>query len=159
MNTSKKSTRIGPGRFQWNAGAWFGSLLGSSAWMAVAAVFLLLNEQVLLASVPAVGFATVLMGALLLWSRRDSVFPFPAIMAMLALLAIATPVVWIAVQSLGSPPVLAAMNWPQAGWITIFVAAIVPAIMIWFLVLERSGTPRNSGDEHNRNTMGSRIRR
>lgn len=137
MNASKMPL-VGPGHFQWNAGAWFGSSLGSSAWMLVTACFLLINGQMILASIPTTGFALVLIGSALLWSRRHSIYPFSALMTLLGLLAIVFPFVWCVVHSLGSPSVLSAMNWPESRWITILVFAIVPAGMIWFYVLEKS---------------------
>ena len=129
---------VGPGRFQWNTGGWFGSSLGSSAWMIVISCFLVFYDQRTLALVPAVGFAIVLFASLLLWARRDRIYPFPAMMGLLGLLAIAIPLVWITVSLSGSPEALAKMNWPSSIWPTVLVCAIAPALMIWFLVLERS---------------------
>ena len=48
MTTSTKSL-VGPGRFQWNVGGWFGASLGGSAWMIVTAGFLLFHDQPALA--------------------------------------------------------------------------------------------------------------
>jgi hypothetical protein len=139
MNASKLPL-VGPGRLQWNAGAWFGSSLGSSAWMLVTACFLLVNGQTIPASIPTIGFALVLIGSALLWSRRHSIYPFSALMALLGLFAITFPVVWCVVRSFGTPSALAAMNWPESHWITILLFAIIPTGMIWFLVLEKSRT-------------------
>jgi hypothetical protein len=133
---------VGPGRFQWNAGGWFGSSLGSSAWMIVTSYLLVFHNQPSLGLVPAVGFAIVLFASLLLWARRDRIYPFPAMMGLLGLLAVAIPLVWIVVSSNGSPAALAAMNWPASTWPTVLVCAIAPALMIWFLVLERSVTTK-----------------
>ncbi|MFO0941227.1 MAG: hypothetical protein U0930_10700 [Pirellulales bacterium] len=133
-----KTARLGPGRFQWNAGAWFGSLLGSSAWMLMVALFLFGNGDRLLAIAPTVAFAIVLFGTINLWSRRYSVYPFPALIAMLAVLAIFTPTIWIMVQNWASPKSLAAMNWPRPPWNAIFVFALVPSLMVWFSYLERN---------------------
>ena len=137
MTTSSKSL-VGPGRFQWNAGGWFGSSLGGSAWMIVTACFLVPHDQPTLALIPAVCFAIVLFVSLLLWARRDCIYPFPALMALLGLLAIAVPLVSIVVSSYASSAALAAMNWPASTWPTILVCAIAPGLMIWFLFLERS---------------------
>ncbi len=41
---------LGRGRFQWNAGGWFGVALGGSRWMFLAAVMLTANDQVLVAT-------------------------------------------------------------------------------------------------------------
>ncbi len=143
MNASKTPI-VGPGRFQWNAGAWFGSSLGSSAWMLVTACFLLVSGQVILASIPITGFTLVLIGSTLLWSRRHSIFPFSALMTLMGLLAIAFPLVWCAVQSFGSPSALTAMNWPESRWATILVFAVAPAGMIWSFILEKTYKPWNA---------------
>jgi len=143
-NTVTMSSRplVGPGHFQWNAGGWFGSSLGSSAWMIVASCFLALHDQPTLAMVPAVGFAIVLLASLLLWARRNRIYPFPAMMGLLGLLAVAISLALIVVSSNGSPAALAAMNWPASIWPTVLVCAIAPALMIWFLVLERLATTK-----------------
>ncbi len=139
ITTSSKSL-VGPGRFQWNAGGWFGSSLGGSAWMIVTSCFLVFHNQPTLALVPAGGFAIVLFASLLLWTRRCRIYPFPALMALLGLLAIAIACVSIVVASYGSPAALVAMNWPVSIWPTVLVCAIAPGLMIWFLFLERSVT-------------------
>jgi hypothetical protein len=64
-------------------------------------------------------------------------------MALLGLLAIAIPPVWIVISSSGSLAVLAAMSWPVSAWATVLVSAIAPVLMIWFLFRERSA-PANS---------------
>ncbi len=139
MNTSRKPLD-GPGRLQWNAGGWFGSSLGSSAWMIVASCFLLFHGQLALAMVPAIGFSIVVIASMLLWSRCDRIRPFTAMMALLGLLAIVVPFVLFFVQWFGSPSARAAMNWPESPWPTILVIAIVPALMIWLVVLEQLAT-------------------
>lgn len=134
------STRslVGPGRFQWNAGGWFSSSIGGSAWMIVTAGFLVLHDQPALALVPAVGFAIILLISLLLWAFRDRICPFPALMALLGLVAISVPLVVIVIPAYASPEALAAMNWPASTLLTIPACAIAPGLMIWFLFLERS---------------------
>lgn len=151
MNASKIPL-VGPGLFQWNAGAWFGLSLGGSAWMLVTACFLLVNGQIILASIPTTCFALVLIVSALLWSRRHSIYPFSALATLLGLLAIVFPLVWCVVQSFGSPSVLTAMNWPESRWITFLVFAIVPAGMIWFFVLEKSSTAGNTKVNPDSNT-------
>ncbi len=140
MSTSKRPLE-GPRRFQWNAGGWFGSSVGGSAWMIVAAAFLIFHDQPLLALVPTVGFAIILLASVLLWARRDRLYPFTAMMILLTLLAVAIPVVWVAVASYASPAALATMNWPVSIWPTVLAILIAPALMLWFMILERSAKP------------------
>jgi hypothetical protein len=120
----------------------FGSSLGSSAWMIVASCFLLLNDQRLLATIPAIAFAMVLVASLILWARRDRIDPLPAMMFLLGVLTLTFPIVWITVHSYGSQTALAAMNWPESRWPSFLVCVTVPVLMLWFLVLDRKGAFR-----------------
>ena len=135
---------IGSGKFQWNAGGWFGGSIGSSAWMIVAAGSMLLNNQPLVAMIPALGFAVILIASLLLWSRRDRIYPFTAMMALLGLFALILPLVWILIHVYGSAQSRAAMNWPDSLWSLMPVFALVPALMTWFLILEHTAIGRCS---------------
>ena len=139
MTTSNKSL-VGPGRFQWNTGGWFGASLGGSAWMILVAGFLVFHDQPTLALIPAVGFPIVLLISLLLWACRTRIYPFPALMALLGLVAISVLLVVIVVPSYASPEALAAMNWPASTGLTILASAIAPSLMIWFLFVEWSVT-------------------
>lgn len=138
MMTTLSKSLIGKGRIQWNAGGWFGSSLGGSAWMIVAACFLVSHNQQTLALVPAAAFVIILLASLLLWVRRDRIRPFPALMMLLGLLAIVTPLVLIAVPIYASRDVLTEMNGPASKWPTVVGCVLSPGIMIWFFFLERS---------------------
>jgi hypothetical protein len=94
--------RTGPGAFQWNAGGWFGSQVGGTAWLlsgviqppapvpwlrgAWLAAFLLAN---------AVGLA--------LWWRRDRLAPFPATLALLATCGLAGTLALAATAAVAPP--------------------------------------------------------
>ena len=129
---------IGPGKFQWNGGGWFGSTLGSSAWMLVTCCFLIAHNQPWVASIVAVGFLTNLIASIALWVYRDRIYPFSALMSILGLMAFTIPLMWTLVQHYASDEFKNAMNWPVSQWSTIFVSVLIPAIMIWFAYLERS---------------------
>jgi hypothetical protein len=128
---------IGPGKFQWNAGGWFGSTLGCSAWMLVTSSFLIAQNQPWVAAISASGFLATLVASLVLWIHRDRVSPFPALMAILGFMAFTLPLVWLFVQTYASAESENAMNWPVSRWPTVFVFLLVPAIMVWFTYLER----------------------
>ncbi len=136
-----KVPQLGTGRFQWNSGGWFGTSVGSCAWMLVACGFLFIHNHALLALVPFVGFAVIQVVATVLWLRRDRIAPFPALMTLLAVFAILMPVVWLCIQSMASPAALAAMNWPVSIWPTVLVLTIVPIVMIKFVVMEYTSRP------------------
>ena len=127
----------GPGKFQWNAGGWFGASLGSSAWMLVTSCSLVAHNQPFAATISASGFLAILVASLVLWMRRDRVYPFHALMAILGLMAFTLPMVWLFVQTYASAESKKAMNWPVSQLPTVFVILLVPAIMLWFIYLER----------------------
>lgn len=132
---------VGPRRFQWNAGGWFGPSIGSSAWMVVTAYFLASQQQPALALLPASGFVILQIAAVMLWLLRGRIYPFTALMTLLGIFAIVLPAVWISVSLTASPAALAAMNWPRSFWVTALVCGMVPFLMLWFLVLELSTPP------------------
>lgn len=143
METAKMESNpiplIGPGKFQWNAGGWFGSSIGSSAWMLVTSCFLVAHNQPWIATVAAGGFLVVLLASFVLWIRRDRIHPFPALIAILGLMAFMIPYVWLFVQTYASAESKDAMKWPVSGWSTVFVFLLVPAIILWFWYLECLG--------------------
>lgn len=145
---------IGPRRFQWNRAGWFGASLGSTAWMLVTAGFLIVQNQTLLALVPAIGFAVTLAASMMLWARRDRIYPFAALMALLTLLALTMPLVWFIVSSYGTATALALMNWPTSRAVAVGVAAIVPLSMLWLIFLERSA-PTNRPFQFEKTASGT----
>ena len=112
--TQSKSNPIpvnGPGKFQWNAGGWFGASLGSSAWMLVTSCFLVAHNQPLVATIAASGFLAIFFASLVLWRRRDRVHPFHALMAIPGLMAFTLPIVWLFVPTYASAESKNAINW------------------------------------------------
>ena len=143
----------GPGKFQWNAGGWFGSSLGSSAWMLGTSGCQFAYNQQLIGMIPALAFVAILLTSIVLWNRRNCIYPFSALMMMLGLIAFTNPFVWLIVQTLGSAESKIAMNWPASSWATIFAIGIVPVIMLWFTYLERTAIARNSELTQNAKTV------
>ena len=137
MTTPNKAL-VGPRRFQWNAAGWFGSSLGSSAWMLISSCFLAYHNQVGLVLVPVLAFVVVVAASIWLWGRRDRYYPFTAMMVLLGLIAIALPLVWGIVSANASDAAISAMNWPRSIGAFVAVSTIAPILMLWFLFLERS---------------------
>jgi len=139
--TNSKKPLVGPGHVQWNAGGWHGGIIGSASWMIIVSCFLFLNHP-LIALVPVSIFATILILCLLLWVYRDRIYPFKATMTMLGLLAIATPSVWIFVESY--VPEIRALIKPRSSLlVTLFAVLATPAIMIWGVTLEQLAINKN----------------
>lgn len=129
-------TSSAQGHFQWNAAAWFGSAFGASAWMAVASTLLAVYGALRVALVPAACTTAVLVLAAVLWRRRDRLAPFPAILILLAAVALANPIAWIAVSRFGPPEALGRMNWPAHGGWDLVVLLIAPLVMVGFCFTE-----------------------
>ncbi len=139
MNESgRKTAMIGPRRFQWQIGGWFGSLLGGSAWLIPTGVLLAISGQLGLALLPLTTCVLLNVLGIVLWYRRDRVRPFPALVAALASFALLTPIVWVAVSTYATPKSLAALNWPQQSFAGAIATLIFPAIIAWFCFLEYS---------------------
>ena len=143
----------GAGKFQWNAGGWFGSSLGSSAWMPGTSGCLFAYNQQLIAMIPGIGFIVIVLTSIALWNRRNCIYPFSALMTILGLIAFTNLFVWMIVQTLGSAEFKSAMNWPASSWATVFAIGIVPVIMLWFTYLERTAIARNSEMTQNSKTV------
>ncbi len=129
---------LGRGRFQWNAGGWFGGALGGSAWMFLAAVMLTANDQVLVATVPAAAFLTVTIVAIVLWRRRSYLSPFAGLMAMMTVMAVIIPAVWTYLEWQRPNNLLSLGSWPNSSNGRLFAYLLVPLMMIWFAIMEYS---------------------
>lgn len=70
---------------QWNAGGWFGTQLGASAWMFVAGA-LALRQDVAAALIVLVLFLITNTIGTGLWLRRDRISPYAGIQTLLAVL-------------------------------------------------------------------------
>lgn len=134
----------GNGRYQWNSGAWFGGSLGGIAWMAIAALFLLANNQPSVALTPAIGFAIGLTASVALWNWRAHIAPFRALMIQLGLLALVMPIVLITISTKSNSSTLDVMNWPKSYWSLGVSSMIVPGLMLWFVILERKADTKPS---------------
>ncbi len=143
--SAAKQAIVGPGRFQWNPGGWWGASLGATAWMLVTAGFLVAHDQAGLSLVPIACFLLTNLVAGFLWVRRERLFPFQGLLILLSVLAVAVPVAWTAVGGWASREVLQNMNWPSSVFVSGQVFLLVPAIMIWFGRLEYLAT-RSTAD-------------
>lgn len=153
MNVAyKKLAKTEPGQFQWQMGGWFGGLVGGSAWLIPTAAILAFNGQSTLAWVPLGCCLIVSFVGCALWCLRDRVRPFPALMVILTLFSITTPLAWFAVAANAMPESLASLNWPRTRMIDAMVTLICPAIIVAFCLREYtrggvSNRPSQDGEE------------
>lgn len=116
----------GPGCFQWSRGGWFGSQLGSTAWMLVGSV-VLVPYALGVAGVWLACFAVANAIGTWLWRRRDRLPPYPALQALLATCGVCSLVALAALHVLR--PGLRITR-PPGIWL-----ADEPQYLLWVLVL------------------------
>ena len=128
----------GPRRFQWNAGGWFGSSLGSTCWMAPTAGVLAYHDHATLAYSVVAIFVTFNLISLLLWMFRHRVTPFSALMVLLAMLAVSIPGTLYMIGENATDAALTALNWPLTSFVPLIAFTMIVATIGWFCFLEFS---------------------
>ncbi|RUL87468.1 hypothetical protein [Tautonia sociabilis] len=127
-----REPRAGPGPFQWNGGAWLGSLLGGTAWLLVGAVSLAARAPTAALCWLACFAATNAVGGWL-WSRRDRIRPGPAIQALLLTIGLGGLLAFLSLERFAPSAIDSVLE----GRRSYLVLLIVPALMIWFALLDR----------------------
>ena len=136
MNTSSESSD-----YRWNAGGWFGGVLGSSAWMAVIACFLIGFGQTGLALVPFACFAMTIVAAVVIWQRRTQQNVISGMMSLIGVLAFTIPIAWLSTSIFANDIALASMNWPDSPMVTAIVLFAAPAVGLWIVLVESRRQP------------------
>lgn len=134
--TDSAEAKIDRGHFRWNVGAWFGSVVGGTAWMILAGGFLMASDQWWVATAPLACFLITNMVALWLWRKRDRTPAFRAYMILMSVLAIAVPLTWFSIVIWGPTNSLEQMTRLTSSAASISVLLLVPAMMAWFCFLE-----------------------
>ena len=99
-NNAPGKARLGPGTLQWSADVWFGALIGGSAWLLLGSMLFASNSWSLAWAWAACGVITISSGVWL-WSQRDRVRPYPALMGLLLAQWIMSTIAVIAMVVLG----------------------------------------------------------
>lgn len=82
-----KQSRVGPGRFQWNTGGWFGAQLGSTVWLLLIALSLL-PKHFEAGVVTLSCFLVTNIFGLILFLNRNRVAPYPAIQWLIGVIGV-----------------------------------------------------------------------
>lgn len=129
--------RRGPGRFQWDAGGWFGAQFGSTFWLLMSGA-VLLREAPTAGAVALAAFLVANVTGWLLWSRRDRMLPYPAIQWLLAVMGVTATAFVVYVNMAG---VVHALDdrLGMGSWGFPFVPLLFVGLMVLFHVLERRG--------------------
>ena len=141
--TDSFESQVDRGHFRWNFGSWFGSVAGGTAWMILAAGFLVADDQWMVATAPLASFLITNSVALWLWKNRYRTPAFRAYMILMSVLAIALPLTWFSIATWGNTNSLWEMNRTTSSVVTIVVIFFVPAMMSWFCFLEHVAKRRS----------------
>lgn len=125
------SPKVGAGRFQWNAGGWFGSLFGGTAFLVVGAVSFA-ESHPLLSAVWFCCFAIAISTGIYLWVRRTSLSPYPAIQFLLLVCGITGAVAIVAALYI-APNLLSEVQLTPTKSV---ILLLFPAMMLFFHFLE-----------------------
>lgn len=128
----------GPRRFQWNAGGWFGSSLGSTCWMAPTAGVLAYHGHATLAFSVVAIFVTLNLISLSLWMSRHRVTPFSALILLLSLFAVSIPGTLYVIGENATDAALSALGWPSTSFVPLIAFALILATIVWFCFVEYS---------------------
>jgi hypothetical protein len=105
---------LGPGLFQWNSGAWFGTQIGCTAWMLAAAVDSIARRTPWAAALFLTGFAVLTAFGIGLWQRRDRLPPLRALILLVTLCGVGFLTSIAGASFLGRPDLLRALSGQRA---------------------------------------------
>ena len=122
--------------FHRNAGGWFGSQFGGTCWL-LTGLYEGVRSPIIAAVWLACFVASNLIG-LWLWRQRAWLRPYVALQLLLATCGVAGIAAFASLQ-LSEPADLQSAGWPRHPYL---VLLIVPVLMAWFAMLERSARMR-----------------
>ncbi|TWU06313.1 RNA polymerase sigma factor [Stieleria varia] len=126
---------IGYEAFQWRAAPWFGSCIGSTAWMVPLAVASIWFGSTGLGMFAIGCFLVALLLASVAWVRRDHLFAYWSFQFAIAAAMVLTAVVLVAISTLANAETLQYLQWTPWGWL---VLLMYPAISLYFWWIRRS---------------------
>ena len=136
---SDKTARKGSGRFQWNAGGWFGSQVGSTFWLLLLAIVLVPGFPGV-AVIVFVCFVVPNIIGLVLWSRRNRIEPYAAIQYFIAAAGVSSLVAFICWDRSGY---FVEANRQIQGGVSYWILLIFPVVMLMFHFLNKGSTPND----------------
>ncbi|HEY1785063.1 MAG TPA: hypothetical protein VGG30_05910 [Pirellulales bacterium] len=126
----------------WNAGAWFGSQLGGSAWALIAAAELLLKDPVS-AAVCLGSFVALNVYGLTVWRSRDTLTAYGGLQRLLAAFTVFCAVIIVVLNARG----IAEPHTPSGAVptkIPYWYIAAPPGLMLWCFLQQRAARRRSA---------------
>jgi hypothetical protein len=131
------SDKRGPGQFQWNRGGWFGGQIGATLWLVLLGGLLLAQGRLVGAVALVLGLLSNVLGVLL-WHRRQTLSPYPALQVLLGVSGISAAISLAAISMVGSSPQTFQIS--QTFWALLSF----PAVMVMFHLQERAARKTNA---------------
>ncbi len=117
--------------FRWSAGGWFGSCIGSSAWMLPISAIAFWNGSLSLAIICSSTFLITVSFALVAWRFRERLDAYEAIQLLIGLVFVLTIIVLAGLQFLGNTDTQKLAQWTPWGWCILFMFPILALHMWW----------------------------
>jgi hypothetical protein len=149
VGMAAKQAMLGLGIFQWNTGGWFGTQIGSTAWMLLAAAGVA-PWSIEMAAVGLLCFAGPNSLGAWLWQRRDRIAPGPAIELLLLSISGSSLILLFAFEWFAGVP--RTSLWPGYA-----VCLIMPVKMVGWRIVESVKARRSlrpGGAEHDARADG-----
>lgn len=132
------AARVGPGRYQWNGGGWFGSVFGGTMWLILGSLTQIQQHSTLAVIWAMCGLIPISVCAWM-WTQRDRLLPYPAIRNMILMLWAGATVALASMLKL-SPELL--VQYGGNKWVLIGCFLMFPMMLIQFALLERGAKPK-----------------
>ena len=133
--------RKDPGTFQWNAGGWFGSQVGSTLWIAIVGmIHISIDARVALFAVSFFVWANVI--GLFMWRQRTKLPPFPAIQLLLVVIGLASAGTLIVLDLFGRLAAFDPRFGPGVPRSIYVLLLLFPGLMLRFYMMERRARGR-----------------
>jgi hypothetical protein len=120
-----------PELFQWNAAGWFGSCIGSSAWMVPLCGIAYWNGSQSLAIVCCLTFLITLSVSVVAWQFQEQLDAYVAVQLLIGLLFLMTTLIFACVQFLEDSATQKSAQWTPWAWCVLFMFPIISLRMWW----------------------------
>jgi RNA polymerase sigma factor (sigma-70 family) len=117
--------------FLWNAGLWFGSCIGSTAWMLPISAIAFWYGSLSLGIISCLTFFITVSSALVAWRFRERIDAYEAIQLLIGLVFVLTTIVLAGLQFLGNTETQKLAQWTPWGWCILLMFPIV-SLQIWW---------------------------
>ena len=132
-----------PSTFCWNAGGWFGALIGGTSWIGLSAVLLAFSDAGLGMWLALIYLALTCFGTWL-WRQRGSVRAYPAVQVMVVSVCAASLLTTLVIDSHGRWDTLGTGANISAGYMYLLILGLFGGLVASFHLRERDARRRRA---------------